>query len=86
MAEISRGRPLQGTDFILILLDAKLTKLAKEMNHKWKIIVIGHFWLFLAIFGKMADFLKKRSTQDKNSVFFQTWGQKPHTSSKNVRF
>ena len=44
---------IQLTDFISTLLDAELTK---EMNPKWKIEVIGHFWLSLAIFGKMANF------------------------------
>ena len=67
ISAISRGTPLQGTDFILTQLDAELTKLTREMNSKWKIKVLDHFWLFLAIFGKMAGFLKKRSTQDKNS-------------------
>ena len=43
MAEISRGRPLQGTDFILTLLDAELTTSTKEMNPKWKIEVFGRF-------------------------------------------
>jgi hypothetical protein len=47
MTEISRGRPLQGTDFILTLLDAELTTSTKEMNPKWKIEVFGRFWLFL---------------------------------------
>ena len=50
MAEISRGRPLQGTDFILTLLDAELTTSTKEMNPKWKIEVIRRFWLSFGYF------------------------------------
>ena len=46
MAEISRGQPLQGTDFILPLLYDELTKLTKEMNPKWKLLAIFGFFCY----------------------------------------
>ena len=74
MAEISRGRPLQGTDFILTLLDAELTTSTKEMNPKWKIEVIGRFWLFFGYFWKNDRFFEKE-IHSRSLCFYKIGGK-----------
>ena len=72
MAEISRGRPLQGTGLRFNTIGCIINELNQIMNPKWKIQLLATFWLFFAKNGRNFE----RATPLRYGLHFNTIGCK----------